>query len=163
MMTATSTLSPSDKMLHKNTKHNVLYRSNQLRRQTGRKARERRWRELFSELKIHKLAKEEQVAQLSQRDRAAGWVSNGQQWKTVMKSLSHVHLQQIRIYKQSGLMNYVLRCSGYGGWVRWVFEIVHRFQIFFLEISYRNMCISVHFASCNITYCTIILRTIIHR
>ena len=24
----------------------------------------------------------EQVAQLSQRDRAAGWVSNGQKWKT---------------------------------------------------------------------------------
>ena len=27
--------------------------------------------------------KEEQVAQLSQRDRAAGWVSYGQKWKTV--------------------------------------------------------------------------------
>jgi len=25
---------------------------------------------------------QEQVAQLSQRDRAAGWVSNGQKWKT---------------------------------------------------------------------------------
>ena len=25
---------------------------------------------------------EKQVAQLSQRDRAAGWVSNGQKWKT---------------------------------------------------------------------------------
>ena len=25
---------------------------------------------------------ERQVAQLSQRDRAAGWVSNGQKWKT---------------------------------------------------------------------------------
>ena len=24
----------------------------------------------------------QQVAQLSQRDRAAGWVSNGQKWKT---------------------------------------------------------------------------------
>ena len=28
------------------------------------------------------LAKLKQVAQLSQRDRAAGWVSNGQKWKT---------------------------------------------------------------------------------
>ena len=26
--------------------------------------------------------KNEQVAQLSQRDRAAGWVSNGEKWKT---------------------------------------------------------------------------------
>ena len=25
---------------------------------------------------------QQQVAQLSQRDRAAGWVSNGQKWKT---------------------------------------------------------------------------------
>jgi len=30
---------------------------------------------------IHHL-KGKQVAQLSQRDRAAGWVSNGQKWKT---------------------------------------------------------------------------------
>jgi len=33
-----------------------------------------RWRLFF----YHQL----QVAQLSQRDRAAGWVSNGQKWKT---------------------------------------------------------------------------------
>jgi len=28
------------------------------------------------------VSKRVQVAQLSQRDRAAGWVSNGQKWKT---------------------------------------------------------------------------------
>jgi len=34
-------------------------------------------------LSLHKDEEEkEQVAQLSQRDRAAGWVSNGQKWKT---------------------------------------------------------------------------------
>jgi len=32
---------------------------------------------------IHSRLKQlKQVAQLSQRDRAAGWVSNGQKWKT---------------------------------------------------------------------------------
>ena len=37
----------------------------------------------FSESIVSKLlVRLKQVAQLSQRDRAAGWVSNGQKWKT---------------------------------------------------------------------------------
>ena len=39
------------------------------------------------------VSKLKQVAQLSQRDRAAGWVSNGQKWKTgTERQLSLIHI-----------------------------------------------------------------------
>jgi len=38
-----------------------------------------------------------QVAQLSQRDRAAGWVSNGQKWKT---GTERQYLRTVYVYIQ---------------------------------------------------------------
>jgi len=43
-------LSPAETMLHK-TQNIIMYRSNQLQRETGRKARERWWTKQLSELK----------------------------------------------------------------------------------------------------------------
>ena len=43
------------------------------------------------------LLKLQQVAQLSQRDRAAGWVSNGQKWKT---GTERQYLRTIYVYIQ---------------------------------------------------------------
>ena len=37
---------------------------------------------LIARTRLHSMQRGKQVAQLSQRDRAAGWVSNGQKWKT---------------------------------------------------------------------------------
>ena len=39
-------------------------------------------RNIRGNVEIVFLPEKKQVAQLSQRDRAAGWVSNGQKWKT---------------------------------------------------------------------------------